>query len=290
MKREAVLLYLRDLLALELAKHKLEQMFRQEEGAYLQKQRKLSETDYWQTSELNRVGPLWLAILVISVVPSLLGYINDRVDSVFLGLISGWANAAGTVAVILVLILIGICVSENVTIRSQQRDAQLHNQEEARREEKNKEMLAQITQKWNVRKSYLKNELDKVKKLLKRAYSLNLLPNPYRNLASVYYIYNYMSSSQENLTDTLLHSHLESGVQRILDKLDDIVIQNERVIFQNRRIEAANSQLTAKTNQMLQSLQNVQADSRQAAQYSALAAIYSGTSAYFSAANYLKLK
>ena len=288
MKREAVLLYLRDVLALELAKHKLQQMFSQEESAYRRKQKKLSETDYWRERELNRVGPYWLTILAILAVASLVGYINRQVDSIFLGLAYELVNAAGAVAVILILIWIGMCVSENVKIRSEQRDIWFHNREEAHREEKNKKALAQITQEWNGRKSYLKNELNNVKELLKRAYRMNLLPNPYRNLASVYYIYNYMSSSQENLTDTLLHSHLESGVQRILNKLDDIVAQNERMIFQNRRVEAGNSQLMAQTKKMLESLQSVQDDSTQAAQYSALAAIYSGTSAYFSAANYLK--
>lgn len=68
---------------------------------------------------------------------------------------------------------------------------------------------------------HLKEELEKVKTLLQEAYALNILASAYRNVVSVYYIYEYMSTSQASLEETLIHEHMENGIKRIESKLDD---------------------------------------------------------------------
>ena len=47
---------------------------------------------------------------------------------------------------------------------------------------------------WAQRSAYLRNELNKVESLLTEYYNQNILPAPYRNLAALIYIYDYMLS------------------------------------------------------------------------------------------------
>lgn len=138
--------------------------------------------------------------------------------------------------------------------------------------------------------NFLKSELDKVNQLLRSYYSMNILPNTYRNLASVYYIYDYMSSSQENLQDTLLHEHMENGIQRILAKLDTIISQNQELIFRTHILEANSKEMINHNKEMLRSLNQTQLNTADAAKYAELGANYSAATAYFSLANYLNNK
>ena len=126
--------------------------------------------------------------------------------------------------------------------------------------------------------------------LLRSYYSMNILPNTYRNLASVYYIYDYMSSSQENLQDTLLHEHMENGIQRILAKLDTIISQNQELIFRTHILEANSKEMINHNKEMLRSLNQTQLNTADAAKYAELGANYSAATAYFSLANYLNNK
>lgn len=97
--------------------------------------------------------------------------------------------------------------------------------------------------------------MQKVSALLEDAYSLNLLAKPYRNLPSVYYIYEYMSTSQASLKETVMHAQIENGFQRIEKKLDIIINQNEDIIFATRRIEANTAKTVEQTTEMLENLQ-----------------------------------
>lgn len=101
----------------------------------------------------------------------------------------------------------------------------------------------------------LKKESQKVSVLLEEAYSLNILAKPYRNLPSVYYIYEYMSTSQASLEEKFIHEHMENGFQRIEKKLDVIIEQNEEIIFATRRIEANTDRTVEQTTEMLNTLQ-----------------------------------
>lgn len=128
---------------------------------------------------------------------------------------------------------------------------------------------------------------------MEEAYSLNILAKPYRNLPSVYYIYEYMSTSQASLEETFLHEHMENGFQRIGKKLDIIISQNEEIIFTNRQIEANTSKIVERTTEMLNKLQRslelqqrTEQNALEAAQYASICATYSKVNAFFSTANY----
>lgn len=137
-------------------------------------------------------------------------------------------------------------------------------------------------------------EYEQVRRLLQQAYSLNVIPNQYRNLASIYYIYDYMSSSQATLEETLMHEHMENGIQRILDKLDVIISQNEELILTARRIEANTRETAENTRRildneqrMIAALERTEQNTADAAQAAAVAAQYSEINAFFTTAQYL---
>jgi hypothetical protein len=124
---------------------------------------------------------------------------------------------------------------------------------------------------------------------------MNILPSQYRNLPSIYYIYEYMSTSQASLEDTLIHEHMENGIQRIMDKLDVIIAQNEERILLERRIEAntretaeSTQRMLSKQQQMLESMERTEQNTLEAAQAARIAAQYGEINTFFSAATYLE--
>ena len=130
--------------------------------------------------------------------------------------------------------------------------------------------------------------MNKVESLLTEYYNQNILPAPYRNLAALIYIYDYMSTSKESFQDTLIHEHMANGINKILKKLDQIILQNERMMFHIHRIEAQNKDIVMQNQNMLESLTCVEDNLTETAEYAKLAENYSRTAAYFSAANYLE--
>lgn len=136
--------------------------------------------------------------------------------------------------------------------------------------------------------SYLKSEYNEIKMLLIEEYSLNIIPNQFRKLSAVYYIYDFMSSSPISFEQVLLHQHLEDGIQRIESKLSAIIAQNSQKIFNDRCIMEQNNQISERQNAMLSSLQRTESYASTAATYAGIAANNSKAAAYFSLATYLK--
>lgn len=146
-----------------------------------------------------------------------------------------------------------------------------------------REELEQIDNKWNHYKMKLESEYGRAIALLREAYNINIIPAQYRNISSIYYIYQWMSTSQSSLEFVLLHTHIEDGIRRIEAKLDTIIDQNSQIIIQNRRREANDR---ARTNQILNSLNQIECNSADSAYYNQIAANYSRTSAFFSEATF----
>lgn len=83
----------------------------------------------------------------------------------------------------------------------------------------------------------MNGEYRTIRSLLNDFYSMNILSESYRNIQAVYYLYNYMSASQECLSDALVHEHMENRIRRVLAIMNEIVSQNEKIIFHQRIIE-----------------------------------------------------
>lgn len=117
-------------------------------------------------------------------------------------------------------------------------------------------------------------EYKKVRQLLDEAYAFNIIPAPYRNLTSAIYIYDYMSTSGATLEETLMHSHMEDGIQKITSRLDTIIRQNMQMLQLQRIQIQQNAAIHRK-------LESIGTDTKMAAHFARV-------NSYILAADYLK--
>ena len=155
--------------------------------------------------------------------------------------------------------------------------------------------LNRVYDEYNAKKQKIMPKQIESSKLLEKAYSINIIPRRYRNLKSIYYIHEFMSTSQLSLEDALLHGLIDDGISRLETKLDEIIAQNEDLIFQNRQLEAntseiieQNKRLLDSNQQLLESQERTEQSTYEAAQNARIAANYAETSAFFETLNYLK--
>lgn len=294
MERNALLLYLRDLRDLEIAKRKIEAVYDRETKNYRQRLNSLSNAKLMKVPDKESgwtggriVGFLiCLSLAIIGAILTFVAPMHVRPSGVGFCRILGIPNM-----IIFGVICIGIvffAVSDTEENRIAIKEAKNSNTLEQFRIKENEGIITKEKLSWKKREDYLINEAKKVQSLLDSNYSLNIIANQYRNLASLYYIYDYMSSSQESLKDTLIHEHMENGIQRILERLDYIINQNESIIFQNRIREADDKKIIEQNEQMLKTLKQTAVNTSISAQYAEISANYSRANAYFSYANYLK--
>lgn len=110
----------------------------------------------------------------------------------------------------------------------------------------------------------------KVMVQLSKAYELNLIPKPFRNLYGVYYLYDYLSTSQESLTDALLHLDLE----QIKDKLDHVIAQQSEQILRAAVQSAQLAHIQKQFDQLIDTVQSISTDTAEIARYSAISAAH----------------
>ena len=144
----------------------------------------------------------------------------------------------------------------------------------------------------NETEMYRKNRRE-ISSLLKSLYSMNILPSQYRTLPAICYIYDYMSTSQATFEDTLMHEHMENGIQRLESKMDQMLDRLEDILYETRMLRGdvqglarQNEQIIRQNQQMLSNLQSIQTNTKDAAMYAELGANYGEVNAFFSAANY----
>ena len=295
MNRKALLLYLRELRDLEFASWKIEQMYNDELQRFEEKYHEL--TDMFFVDEPIKISG-WNGLRKF-------GFISCLIMSVLIGVMLAVAKITGEdfasdssfvgFFLFFALMLAGFATAIYVCVafdRSENEEAikkaEEFNESEYVKRIANQNEAEKLKSDWEVRFTFLQKEYEKVNALLKANYDLNIIPSQYRNIASIYYIYDYMSTSNASLEETLIHEHMENGIQRILEKLDYIIEQNYELIMQNRRIEATNQQILQTNQQMLKQLEAVEEQTYIATQYAELSANYNEATAYFSLANYLK--
>lgn len=294
MERNALLLYLRDLRDLEIAKRKIEIVYDREAKNYRQTLNGLSNAKLMEVPDkesgwtVGRVLCFLVCLLlfimgIMTIINTPLRY-SDGFDLFMISIPILGIIMFGVICIVICFMAVSDSIKNKIAIN----DAENSNVLERLRIKENEGTIIKAESDWRKRKDYLENEAKKVQSLLDSNYSLNIIANQYRNLASIYYIYDYMSSSQESLKDTLIHEHMENGIQRILERLDFIVNQNESIIFQNRIKEADDKRIIGQNEQMLKTLKQTAVNTNIAAQYAEISANYSRANAYFSFANYLR--
>lgn len=131
----------------------------------------------------------------------------------------------------------------------------------------------------------ISKELEEINQLLNKAYAVNIIPAQFRyNIHAIYYLHDFVSTSCESFTTALLHFDLDE----IKVKLDRIISQQESIIIQNAVLMAQNENLARQNQKQLEKLSKIERNTSQAAQYAQIAANNAETCAWFNMANYIE--
>lgn len=108
----------------------------------------------------------------------------------------------------------------------------------------------------------IENEMNDINELLIKAYNANIIPLQFRNIEGVYYLYDYLSSSNQTLSEALMQANLET----IKRKFDDMIqLQSVQIIQQ--------AQINAKLGNLLTISEDIQNNSAIAAKYAQIVAV-----------------
>ena len=275
MNRDAFLIYLKDLRDLEFAKNAITKTYNREKDKFNERARQLNQTNYHKLDDLGDPVIGLIASIIICAICTLIA-VKIRISffGILIKILCAIFGLTCFASIFYCLFLMARSANNNRHVRA-------HNREEDAIAAEHQKELSVVRNLWNSQSTSLQKQLNKVDSLLKNGYSLNIIPAPYRNLASMYYIYDYMSTSQASFEDTLMHEHMENGIQRILSRLDTIIAQNEQIIFQNRQLEAQNRQMIERTDRMLASLQRTEQNTLEGKQYAQINAQHTQTIAFF---------
>lgn len=308
MNREAVLLNLRDIRDLEVAKICIIRKCNEDRYAYQRQINNLAAVHYAEIKE-ERKGTS--SGIVFSLIGVLVGATILIASLSNMGSGEGWPPILNIIVAILrspSLSILGIIAGvpilgfsafalsgelniqdANAKVKEENIQAKKHNAAENARLAANQPQIDKLQKDLQSREAYWSGELEQVEALLNDEYSINLIPLQYRNnFSAIQYIYEYMSSSSASLETTLLSVQLEAGIQRIEAKLDIIIMQQEELIFQMYRYEGQNQQIIAQNKSMLASLLRTETNTAEAAQYARLSASYGKTCSFFAAASYFQ--
>lgn len=134
------------------------------------------------------------------------------------------------------------------------------------------------------KRANINEEIEKAKKLLDEAYSVNLIPHQFRNIYAIWFIHDYVSTSNETLTSAFLHCDMDS----IKNKLDTIINQQREIIMNQAILASQNREIMEQNQKALKHLADIEGNTAIAAQYSQIAANNAEACAWIGAANYLR--
>lgn len=120
------------------------------------------------------------------------------------------------------------------------------------------------------------SRLEKARSLLNSAYEINIIPQQFRNLYAIYYLYNYLSTSQSTLESAMLHFDL----QEIKSKLDIVIYQQQQIILQQAWQLAQNAKLIEQNEKLIQCAISTCRNTRHAEQYARISAVNSDVIAF----------
>lgn len=281
MDRDALMIYLRDLRDLEIAKEQLGRIIIAEQAQFNESYSKLTSTNIKALPEVHKVNRTGLfAGVIIGIAAFIIGY------TAFAGGAARLLAAAGVLSICAGIVHFVLETRKHEVSQSVYDGIAKSNQMQEAWVRNNARYAQQLRDDWNTRKKYLSSEKSKLGALLTASYKLDILPASYRNLQSVYYIYDYMSATQASLNETLMHEHWENGIQNVLTRLDEIMENQQDSILKARRMEAQDGNLASAAREKLTALSK--SDSAFAAQYAEIAARNAETAAYFAKADYFR--
>lgn len=134
------------------------------------------------------------------------------------------------------------------------------------------------------KKNGLAREFNEANDLLQKAYQINIIPGTFRNnLYAIYYFYDFIRTSRESFSTALLHFDLNE----IKAKLDTIIAQQQEIIIQQAILTSQNQELLNQNKMQLNKLSHIESNTSRAAQYAEIAANNAAACAWISLANYI---
>lgn len=103
---------------------------------------------------------------------------------------------------------------------------------------------------------------------LQKAYSLNIIPLQFRNIQGIYYLYDYISTSNQSLSEALMQCNLEA----IKQKLDSVIELQGKAIIQQAQ---ANATIMEQNQRILETAQATMQNTAVAAKYAQICAVNS---------------
>lgn len=260
MGRDAQLVYLRDVCHLETLKAALSARYRAEQYNVETKKKELLTPQTMAQPKKKNNGCLIAAALYIG--GAMIIFISTMVLGEVIGG-SSFTNSEGTLSArigeIVPYVVIAVVLALVIRRRASDSKKELHNVE--KHNERDRERIAHnslyytehVEKPWKARSSALSEAYRETDSLLSENYSLNLIPLQFRNLSSVQYIYDFMSTSQLSFEQAVYQAQIDDGIRRIESRLDVVIQQNEdqirqlyairenteRIISQNQLILAA---------------------------------------------------
>ena len=300
MDRRALLLYLQNIRDLEVAKEKLGNFWSQKKNRFM---RQINDC---QTEPRPKPIPEFTGgIGCLGVILATLAIMGIFVTvSWFFLTFSGDLRGEGTGAVLL-LGIVGTLVfgipalhmkKDNTEMKQKYdqeiADIQKYNERQPEVAKQGRERKTKLENAWNHLDNEIKKEYYAVDNVLQSFYSMNIIPVQFRNLPAAIYIFDYMSTSQQSLTDALFSNQIKQGIEEIKESLGQILSQLDDLVYETRCLRSENrsgiQHTISQNDQMLRQLQSVSSSSAEAAEYARLASNYSKANAFFSYANYLK--
>lgn len=129
----------------------------------------------------------------------------------------------------------------------------------------------------------IKKEFEKASELLEQAYDVNIVPKQFRNLYAIYYLSDFINSSNESLSTALLNYNLET----IKEKLDKIIEQQQEIIINQALTIAQNEKIMKQNENQLRHLASIEQNTDRAAQYAQIASNNAEACAWIGIANYI---
>ena len=119
--------------------------------------------------------------------------------------------------------------------------------------------------------SDLNNEIQETDYMLKKAYDANIIPLQFRTIEGVYYLYDYLSTSNQTLAEALLQANLEAIKQR----LDHVIATQGKLIVEQQQTNAKLANIQQTNQQILETAKQTAVNTAQAAKYAQIAAVNS---------------
>ena len=132
------------------------------------------------------------------------------------------------------------------------------------------------------------DHLKRARSELYAAYGVNIIPNKYRSIYAAYYLYDYFSSSHETDLDKVLQTML---LDQIVNKLDRIIDQQEKIILNQRMAIAMQEKLAKQIQQnhrtQMESIARMEKNQQLQNDYLAMIDINTCITSFFVTADYI---